>query len=339
MKLASILLTTLALVSAGARAESIRLSDLGSLRVEFAAVVSANEFPGRPMAAQASFRPGEALSLVTPARVRQISYRHPPGTAISKGEVIARLDGPEIHHFTTEFQVLEARLAAAQRRYNSNLKLYQRQAIDEGRWIEISDAFHALQLEYEHMRHFHELLSPDDAVDALWLQSPADGLLHYQQSSPGLAAGGELALVIPPDALRLRVAVPLAQRQQLRALSFADCTVSVDAVSAVARDFFVEAWSAPLRGDCALLPGERLMVTPMLAAPGYLLPQGAVIQWRGEATVLVKNGDALETVAVNLLAHTGDHYFVSCNDDLAGRSVLTTSVSAVQGLLLGLGGE
>ena len=63
------------------------------------------------------------------------------------------------------------------------------------------------------------------------------------------------------------------------------------------------------------------------------------MQWQGETALLIRNGELLEPVIVTLLATAGTDYIVSCNADLAGRSLLSSSVSAVQGVLMGLGGE
>ena len=205
--------------------------------------------------------------------------------------------------------------------------------------MEISEAYYALQLEYEHMHHFRMLLEPGKEKDGLWLKSPAVGLLEYRQSQPGVEAGQPLAQLIPPQALRLRVAAPLEQRATLVALGFGECQLPAESVGAMANGYFVEAWSAPLTDACKRLPGERLMVTPLLSAAGYRVPRDAVMHWQGETALLVRNGERLEPVTVALLATAGTDYIVSCGADLAGRSVLSSSVSAVQGVLMGLGGE
>lgn len=55
--------------------------------------------------------------------------------------------------------------------------------------------------------------------------------------------------------------------------------------------------------------------------------------------MLVRRGDALESVPVSLLMPDGEDYAISAASELAGSEVLVTSVSAVQGILLGLGGK
>ncbi|KAA1193066.1 HlyD family secretion protein [Pseudohalioglobus sediminis] len=339
MKLFTSLLLFTGLLGTIARADTIPLGALGDLAVDFAKVVSTDTYPGRPLSARASFRQGEAVNLVTPYAVRQIRFQHPPGALVARGDIIARLAGPEIHHFMTEFTILQSRLASASRRYERNRELYERQAIDESTWLDISDSYYALRLEHEHMRHFYELLEPAGEDDALWLKSPASGLLQYRQPEPGLAAGQQLALIIPQDALRLRVSLPIDMGQQTQSLRIPGCTLAVESLSGIADDYFIEAWSAPLTSACQLLPGQRVMARPLLGVTGYLVPRSALIEWQGKSVVLMKAGTALETVLVQILGSVNSSYFVTSARDLSGREVLSTSASAVQGMLNGLGGE
>lgn len=324
------------------RADSVALAELGLLRLEFNEVKALDRYQGQALSARVGFRPGEAVSLVTPYRVQQIRYLVGPGENVAAGQTIAVMSGPEIHHFLTEFEVTAQRLAATQKRYESNRKLYQRQAIDEARWIEISEAYFSLQLEYEHMRHFRELLGKTDKEgdeDRITLHSPARGIIKYRQDSPGIDSGEELALLLPEGSLRLQVSVPLTRRSGLESLATGSCELAVDSVSSVASDFFVEAWSEPVNDSCHLLPGQRLMVKPAYRTRGYLLPRKAVFQWRGQPTVLLRKEEALHTVDVELLSSDGANYAVNCPTEIGGGQVLISSVSAVQGILMGLGGE
>jgi hypothetical protein len=53
----------------------------------------------------------------------------------------------------------------------------------------------------------------------------------------------------------------------------------------------------------------------------------------------VDRGAALEVVAVDIAGEDGDSYYVTSGADLTDASVLAESTSALQGLLMGLGGE
>ena len=328
------------LLPCAALADSIPLANLGMLSLEFTDVEKIESYRGQPLAARVAYRPGEAVSLVTPHRVQQITYLVETGETVAAGQAIAIMSGPEIHHFLTEFEVTQQRLAATKKRYDSNQKLYQKRAIDEARWIEIADAYYALQLEYEHMRHFRDLLStvPGDE-DRITLISPASGILQYRQDSPGIGSGEELALLLPQETLRFKVSVPIARRFGLRSLISESCYSKIESVSGIASDFFVHAWSEPLAEQCQLLPGERLLVTPEYAFQGYRVPRESVFQWQDEPTVLLRREGKLVTVPVKLLSGDEATYSVTCPTEISGGEVLSSSVSAVQGVLMGLGGE
>ena len=81
------------------------------------------------------------------------------------------------------------------------------------------------------------------------------------------------------------------------------------------------------------------MVTPYYRRTVYTVPRDSLFNWRDQPALLLHDGDELEVVQVEVVASDGDSYRVSCPADLAGRDVLSRSVSAVQGTLLGLGGE
>ncbi|RLQ22544.1 hypothetical protein DWB85_06030 [Seongchinamella sediminis] len=321
-------------------AQSVATASLGALELSYEQVSAGDGFAGLPLAAEVTFRPGEAISLVTLARIQRINYLVAPGEKVTPGQLIAEMSGPEIHHFLTEYEVVAERYERARQRFDRNQKLYRTQAIDEARWIEISDSYYALQLEYEHLGHFRALLRPQGEDHApISLVAPAAGRLQYTQGQPGIAQGDELALILPPQSLRLRVAVPIAGRHGLARLHHGACELPVESISKIADGFFLWAWSAPLEADCELLPGEQLMVTPYYAIEGYDIPRQALLHWNDRAAVLLRRDEQLQLVPVEVLGSTPAGYYVQSESALAGNEILITSVSAVQGILLGLGGE
>jgi hypothetical protein len=336
------------LVSLAGWAQSVDIARLGQLRLEYAAVSTADSYAGRPVAALAGHRAGESVSLITDPRVQQIHYLLPPGATVEKGQPIARLDGPEVHHFLLEVETTGKRLALARQRFLANRELYRSKAIDESRWIMISDTYYALKLEHEHLRHFHSLLVTGDRGDdgerdehgeSVTLIAPAGGVLDYAVPEGGISAGGELASIIPAQSLRLKVEVPLARRADLVSLSSGSCRLGIADISGIAEGFRVSAWSNPLTSACDFLPGQRFMVTPWYRAEGFRVPVRSLLQWRGRSAVLVREDGHLVPVPVEVLGGTADDYFVRCDADLDGREVLTHSVSALQGILLGLGAD
>jgi len=340
MKKPRLLIALASLVAVPALAQTIATADLGALQLDYVRVSASGGYTGSPLAARVSFRPGDALSLVSPHRIQRIHYLVNPGDTVAAGQPIAELSGPEIHHFITEYKVVGERYAVAKKRFESNRALYQRKAIDESRWIEISDAYYMLQLEYEHLDHFRERLIEDAPdPDRILFTTPAAGRLLYALDMPGIAEGGEIAVIVPEEALRLQVAVPTERGAGLAQLRGGQCELAVDGISAVAEGFYRRAWSAPLTADCQWLPGQQVMVTPWYQRAGYVIPRGALLHWQGDPAVLIRSDEQLQLVPVEVLSTTAEGYVVSCSAPLADREVLASSVSAVQGIMLGLGGD
>jgi hypothetical protein len=336
----SILAVTLSMFSVNVLSASLDLAELGALNLQYQQLEVGQGFPGPPLAAEVTYRPGEAVSLVTPVRIQQITYPVAPGQSVTKGDVIAEMSGPEIHHLVTEFAVISERYRSAEARFERNQALYESKSIDEARWLEISDTYYALKLEHEHLRHFTELLLDDsEDPDHISFTAPTSGLLQYRQAEPGIAEGNEIALILPEQALRLRVAVPINSRTGLSHLEFKNCQLAVASISGVAEGFFLRAWSEPLPKSCPLLPGQQLMVRPIYEIQGYEIPKAALTHWQGEPAVFLKSDNRLELVKVEVLGSISGGYYVSSRKPLAGRDILKTSVSAAQGILLKLGGE
>lgn len=330
----------LALLPPWAAAERVAIDDLGDLNLSFAAVQPLDEVPGPAVQASATHRGGAMYRIELPRDARRASYLVGNGETVSAGQPFVVLDGPEIHHLLLEYSTLQARYESAKDRYERSRESYRQQALREDQWVEISDRYFALQLEFEHMRHFQELVrETTDHDEAITLVAPIDGRIHYADNRERLVAGTELAGFLAADALRLRARVPMASAGDLAALELSTCRVAVAAVDRVAEGFFVTAWSEPIPAGCDVTLNATLSARPLYRQAAYAVPRSAVFTRDGEAQVLVRRGNALASVAVSLLMPDGEDYAISAASDLAGSEVLVTSVSAVQGILLGLGGE
>ena len=336
--LAALILTAAA---GTAVAQTLELAALGSLDLAFEPAVPVTAYPGQPVGGEVTFRQGEAFNVPSPGRVQQIEYLVEPGTAVAQGQPFAVLRGPEMHHLEMNYESSQALAATAERRFRSNKALYERKAISESQWLEISEQYYALMLEYEHMRHFFELvISPDEDPDSLTLGAPMAGLIVYASAKRGVEEGDSIAAFAPPGTVRLKVALPAAISADVTAVRVGDCLLPIDRVSAMTQGFFVQAWTRPAQDSCHLMLGQQVLATPMIrSANTYRLPRSAVFQLARENYVLVRSGDKLTAEAVELLGSEGDDYLLRASTDLGQSDVLVASVSAVQGILLGLGGE
>ena len=334
------LLLMLAFTS-GLSARELELSALGAFELVFQSVHPVQTYPGQQVAASVTFRKGEAFAVPSPGRVQQTRYLVAPGVALEKGQPFAVLRGPEMHHFEMSYANSRALLAGAERRYKANKSLYERKTISESQWLEISEKYYALSLEHEHMRHFFELVvAGDDDPDALVLAAPLTGVIDYDTAGRAVQEGDSIALFVPVEAVRLLATLPNNIRDQVVALKAGGCELGVERVSALSDGFFVQVWTVPVPPACHLLLGQKLLATPLLRAEGaYSVPSSAVFQLQRQTMVLVREGDSLRPLAVSLLGVRGEDYVLTSEFDLDGREVLVSSVSAAQGVLLGLGGE
>lgn len=329
-----------AFLPAWAEQARVSIEDLGDLNLSFAPVQRLDEVPGPAVQARATHRSGAMYRIELPRDVRRANYLVDNGEVVSAGQPFVVLDGPEIHHLLLEYSTLQTRYESAKDRYERSRESYRQQALREDQWVEIADRYLALHLEFEHMRHFQELVRESTEQDeAILLVAPIDGRIQYGDNRGRLVAGTELAGFLAADALRLRARVPTASAENLAGLELSGCRIAVAAVDSVAEGFFVTAWSEPIPADCGVMLNATLSARPLYRRDAYAVPRSAMFTRDGEAQVLVRRGNALESVAVSLLMPDGEDYAISAVSDLAGSDVLVTSVSAVQGILLGLGGE
>lgn len=332
----------LLLAAAGtAVAQTVELEALGSLELAFEPAVAVTAYPGQPVGGEVTFRKGEAFNVPSPGRVQQIDYLVEPGTPVTQGQPFAVLRGPEMHHLEMNYESSQALAEGAQRRFKSNRALYHRKAISESQWLEISEQYYTLMLEYEHMRHFFELvIGPDEDPDSLTLGAPLAGRIDYDSADSRIEEGDSLAAFVPPAAVRLKVALPAEISANVGAVRAGECELPIERVSAMSEGFFVQAWTGSLPDSCPLMLGQQVLATPLVrSANTYRLPRSAVFQLARQNYVLVRSGDSLTAQEVELLGSEGDDYLLRAPAGLEGAEVLVASVSAVQGILLGLGGE
>ena len=117
------------------------------------------------------------------------------------------------------------------------------------------------------------------------------------------------------------------------------CHIAIDSLSAIADGAFVSAWSMPVPQECNLLLGQQITVIPEYQKAVYLLPKNSVFSWQQESQVFTQKAETLASISIDILGSTPQQYIVASDQDLSQMQVLSQSVAAVKGILLGLGGE
>ena len=114
---------------------------------------------------------------------------------------------------------------------------------------------------------------------------------------------------------------------------------TVEKIEKINHRFFVRVWSAPLPEGCALQLGAQVNVRVQLSVSAHSVPAASVFYLHGQASIFVRHDDTLKAVPITLIGNTDNDSAVFTAPDLTNNDeVLTSSISAVQGILLGLGG-
>ncbi|HCE52624.1 MAG TPA: membrane fusion-like protein, partial [Shewanella baltica] len=85
--------------------------------------------------------------------------------------------------------------------------------------------------------------------------------------------------------------------------------------------------------------GQQITVIPEYQKAVYLLPKNSVFSWEQDSQVFTKTADTLTSITIDILGSTPEQYIVESDQDLSQIQVLSQSVAAVKGIMLGLGGE
>jgi len=332
--------TGLLLASQLAVAETVELSSLGKLQLSFKPVETVNSVSGKKLMASVTNKVGESYVLSTPTNVQQIIYLVENGESVKKGQVIATMKGPEVHHFISEFQAYESLYQLTKQRLENSRTLFRKKIIDEDKWLQINKNYQTTFLTYEHMRHFYELITAiSEADESMQVRSPVDGIIIKPINKSRFNEGDTIADFVPASAIQLELKVPVNKSKKLFKLSTESCELAIASKSKVADGAFTKVWSKPITDECELVFGQQLIVVPHYNQQAHKIPKSAVFNHNGNDSILVKQGQGLSTVEVALITSDGENYLVNSEMDLSQSSILVTSVSAVQGILLGLGGE
>ncbi|GGF62092.1 hypothetical protein [Alteromonas lipolytica] len=336
----SIMLSLVLVATAAAGTPRISIESLGRLTVKFAQPQIVPSAPLQTVTGEVSYLPGNGYQLILPFRVLQQQYLVAPQSFITANTPLVKLTGSEVHHFYEMLSAQKAIFAQAESRYKQNLPLFKKQAINQQSWQAIADHYYASKLELGHLQHAEELLQTNGSEDSAYLISPVNGFFKPK----GEQLDGEAFLygeVIEPDALRIKVQVPSSVAAQITGLVSDACQLPVAYRERLGNGLVSRLWSSPLpqQSDCTLSFAEALSVTPVSDQTALSLPASSVYFLDGQYYVLVKQGAELNPLAVSVIGRYDGQLLVADKQILRNAEVLTTSVSAVQGILLGLGGE
>lgn len=319
-------------------AESISLDKLGALYLDFQSIKQVSGFDLKPVPAQVSYLPGAAYQIMAPFRPQQIDLLVSAGSVVNKDQRLLRLSGSEVHHFQSQYQSQKTLYDLANQRYQNNLKLMRNKQISASQWQQIVTEYHQQNMALAHFRHFNELVEITDRDDQIYLKAPQAGIFLPPDNfdrSESLYLGEILAT----DGLRLTLSVPALTALSVTSVSTPLCALTIDRVAQNSDGYFVKIWSVPITPDCRLLLGQQIKAVPHLKNQAYQIPKSSLFDFQGQTQILIKQNNVLTTHAVSVIHGDQDHYYLTADQALSGLAVLTDSVAAVKGMLMGMGGE
>ncbi|MCB5227866.1 hypothetical protein JAO78_013695 [Alishewanella sp. 16-MA] len=314
----------------------VTISALGALNLRYAEVSLASDFAGQPLLAQASAYTGSARPVGRMIESAEMTWLAQPGSVVEAGQPVMQLAGSEVHHFLTEYDARKSYFQLVKKRYDDNQQLFKQKAIGASAWQEISLAYQAAMLEFEHLDHFYERISQVSADhSSIILTAPIAGLVLSADAS-------EPVLFSILDQAQLRLTGTLVEQSfQPSAIRFENCQLAIERFEAVSEGFSRRWWTAPVASEsaCQLNWQQQLNVTPVYAQAVYRVPTSAIVRHHSQQHLWLKSVNSLRLVPVSILGKDAGAFWVQSEALAPADQVLIQSVSAVYGHYLGLGGE
>ncbi|NQY86225.1 MAG: hypothetical protein HRT51_00535 [Colwellia sp.] len=331
---------------------NINIDELGKYKLNFEQISSVTTVSSNALIAQVTEKSGANFSVFLPFDVQQVNTLVTNGQLVAKNQKIAYLNGYDVHHFLDEFEAAKQLFTIAEKQYQSSSALYASKALKQSQWVEINNNYFSAKLRFEHLHHYMSFLNIDKN-EKIAIIAPIAGIIRLSNTSDNSSkAEGELLFdILPQSAIRLKVKVPLRNISNLAYLQMAkqQCKVAVDNKENIINDFTITIWSKPLNEPlnkpCALTLGEKTLVTLIYQQNAYSIDKTAVFEFENNNYIAIKNNSQLDLVAIDILNASNDKFIfqsdvASANKvTLTNKLALTSSVSAVQGILLELGDE
>ncbi len=339
-------LLAITLATPSVLAKKIALNELGQYQLHFEKISAINTIAGNKLLAKVSEKTGSNFSVFLPFSVQQINYRVNNGEQVKKSQVIADLQGYDVHHFLDEYEAAEQLYKNAEKQYLSSKKLFKNRALKQSQWIEISKNYYAAKLRFEHLNHYRGFLTVDNHEN-IAIIAPSAGYLRRANDNKTNTTSkqeGELLFdIIPNNTISLTTNVSVKNIDQLSAFKVnnSQCQLTIDQKENITNSFVAKVWSNPLTANknCQFTLGQSLVVTPIYQQKALTVNKKAVFEFEDQNYIALKEQQNLSLVAIDILSSSADKYYFTSASDLTNKQALISSVSAVQGMLLNLGEE
>jgi hypothetical protein len=352
LKIITLTVASLFLLSVQAKPQNdesntnIALEQLGAYQLNFENVTMVDHVSGQNLLARSQAKTGENFAMYLPFTVQHTQFLSANGAKVVKDQPIAILTGSDVHHFLEEYHAAKILFNNASQQYQTSLGLYKKKALSQSRWTEISNSYFTAKLHFGHLTHLKKLLSisheSKGTEEVVSIISPIAGILRYSTNRDVKEEGKLLFDIIPHNAMRLKISAPLKNIKKLRKVKVLNqnCTIDIDIAStqsSLMNNFNTIIWSDPIKSNCNISLGENLVVSPVYQQTAFSIDKNAIFEINNRSHIAIKNDQQLELVPIEILASNGKNYLFTSQENLAEKPALTSSVSAVQGILLELG--
>ena len=302
--------------------------------------MSVNKITGNKVLAQVTEMEGSSHAMNLPFNIQKINFLVANGQWVQDKQAIAILSGKDVHHFFDEYQAAKQLFTVANDYYQSSLKFLNNKTIRQSQWYEISQNYFSAKLNLEHLNHIMSSLTVREDEQVI-INAPSSGFIQFSTTNMAKQEGQLLFDVTPLNAIRLKVKLSNKRKAQLVEFNLDDnnCRFAVSHIEKTVENFNVTAWSEAIKPSCHLMLGDSVVVTPVYQQTAFSVNKSAVFEFEDQNYIAIKEQQKVNLVVINILSATHNGYLINAKSLLDGQEVLVSSVSAIQGVLLELGGE
>lgn len=311
----------------------VNLSELGKFELTFEPAISVRHAKGDAILGKVTYKPQSTYKVTLPFSPQQVAFLPSNGSDVKQGEVIAKLNGPEVHHFLEEFNTSKSIYLKSKEQLITVGGYAESKVLKSVEWLPIFKAYHEAKLNFEHHTHVMQQLkiAEDDSV---YLLSPANGKLHINNE-----INSSIFEIVPQHGVFVKSALAsnLVDKVMELEVDNTPCKLTVDNVEATINHYKQVVWSRPT-SECNFTLGQQLLLRPLIQLDGLSVPQKSIFELGNLNFVAIKKSDKLVLAKVNIIGKDNLHYVVTSDILTAQSEILVSSVSIAQGIFLGLGG-
>lgn len=319
--------------------QAIAISELGAFETEFSQIKQVALVEGMPVLGTVTYKPNSAFKISLPFVPQQVVYLKVDGQQVKKGELIATISGIEVEHFYEEYAAAKLFYHQTKKHLDSTKSYADENTIKREAWLTLNKTYLDAALNFEHLSHVKNQLTTDSEGNS-YLVSPEDGAIKILSG-----INEPLFKIVPAQSILVKAAVSAVNTRNIAGFKIDgfkgtgasdSCQLKADIIEPIVINGKQQVWSR-LNNDCKFAIGSQLSLIPTYKANGFAIPRTALFELDDQNYVAVKQNQQLYLAMVTIVGTKKGNYVVQSKLLSDNAQILTSSVSVVQGLFLGLG--